>query len=172
MLASSDDKVRAGIGFRRRPGRRRTGVARGSSPAPAGGTSARGTGRGGEVSPARIQGRPLPPGYARSNHQTPPRLKRLLLPSTAFIRSGRRFARKHPQAASELQLALALLAEDAFHPQLKTHKLKGKLIGSWACSAGYDLRVVRGMVPVPRDNCSRSSKENHRKTTPDRLAVC
>ena len=84
----------------------------------------------------------MPPGYARSNHQTPPRLKRLLLPSTAFIRSGRRFARKHPQAASELQLALALLAEDAFHPQLKTHKLKGKLIGSWACSAGYDLRVV------------------------------
>jgi len=70
------------------------------------------------------------------------RLKRLLLPSTAFIRSARRFVRKHPQAATELQLALALLAEDAFHPQLKTHKLKGRLIGSWACSAGYDLRVV------------------------------
>jgi len=34
------------------------------------------------------------------------------------------------------------LSEDAFHPQLKTHKLKGKLAGSWACSAGYDLRVV------------------------------
>ena len=37
---------------------------------------------------------------------------------------------------------LALLSEDAFHPQLKTHKLKGKFAGSWACSAGYDLRVV------------------------------
>jgi len=84
----------------------------------------------------------LPPGYPRANRQTSPRLKRLLLPSTTFIRSGRRFARKHPQAASELQLALTLLAEDAFHPRLKTHKLKGKLIGSWACSAGYDLRVV------------------------------
>jgi len=35
-----------------------------------------------------------------------------------------------------------LLAEDAFHPQLRTHKLKGNLVGSWACSAGYDLRVV------------------------------
>jgi mRNA-degrading endonuclease YafQ of YafQ-DinJ toxin-antitoxin module len=69
-------------------------------------------------------------------------LKRLLLPSTAFIRSGQRFVRKHVQASTELQLALALLAEDAFHPKLKTHKLKGKLIGSWACSAGYDLRVV------------------------------
>jgi mRNA-degrading endonuclease YafQ of YafQ-DinJ toxin-antitoxin module len=57
-------------------------------------------------------------------------LKRLLLPSPAFIRSGRRFARKHPQMASELESVLALLAEDAFHPQLKTHKLKGKLAGS------------------------------------------
>ena len=43
--------------------------------------------------------------------------------------------------ASELQLTLELLSEDAFHPQLKTHKLKGKLAASWACSAGYDLRV-------------------------------
>jgi mRNA-degrading endonuclease YafQ of YafQ-DinJ toxin-antitoxin module len=39
-------------------------------------------------------------------------------------------------------LTLELLAEDAFHPQLKTHKLKGKLAGSWACSAGYDLRII------------------------------
>jgi mRNA interferase YafQ len=25
---------------------------------------------------------------------------------------------------------------------LKTHKLTGKLKGSWACSAGYDIRIV------------------------------
>jgi mRNA-degrading endonuclease YafQ of YafQ-DinJ toxin-antitoxin module len=69
-------------------------------------------------------------------------VKRLLLPSTAFVRSARRFTRKHPQVASELQLTLELLAEDVFHPSLKTHKLKGKLAASWACSAGYDLRVI------------------------------
>jgi mRNA-degrading endonuclease YafQ of YafQ-DinJ toxin-antitoxin module len=69
-------------------------------------------------------------------------LKRLLLPSNVFVRSARRFARKHPQLSAELRLTLELLAEDAFHPQLKTHKLKGKLTSSWACSAGYDLRVV------------------------------
>ena len=39
-------------------------------------------------------------------------------------------------------MTLELLAADAFHPRLKTHKLKGKLVGSWACSAGYDLRMV------------------------------
>ena len=69
-------------------------------------------------------------------------MKRLLLPSAAFVRSARRFSRKHPSSSTELQLTLELLAADAFHPQLKTHKLKGKLVGSWACSAGYDLRVI------------------------------
>jgi len=69
-------------------------------------------------------------------------LKRLLLPSKAFVRSARRFVHKHPRLGPELQLTLALLAADAFHPQLKSHKLKGKLAGSWACSAGYDLRIV------------------------------
>lgn len=69
-------------------------------------------------------------------------MKRLLLPSTAFVRSSSRFIRKHPHLREELQLVLELLAEDAFHPQLKTHKLKGKLAGSWACSGGYDLRII------------------------------
>jgi mRNA-degrading endonuclease YafQ of YafQ-DinJ toxin-antitoxin module len=69
-------------------------------------------------------------------------VKRLLLPSKAFIRTARRFTGKHPEVASEIQLTLELLAEDAFYPQLKTHKLKGKLAGSWACSAGYDLRFI------------------------------
>jgi mRNA-degrading endonuclease YafQ of YafQ-DinJ toxin-antitoxin module len=69
-------------------------------------------------------------------------LKRLLLPSKAFVRSARRFVHKHPQRGPELQWTLELLASDAFHPQIQTHKLKGKLAGSWACSAGYDLRIV------------------------------
>jgi len=69
-------------------------------------------------------------------------VKRLLLPSKAFVRSARRFSQKHPELRSELELTLELLASDAFHPRLKTHKLKGKLGGSWACSAGYDVRIV------------------------------
>jgi mRNA-degrading endonuclease YafQ of YafQ-DinJ toxin-antitoxin module len=39
-----------------------------------------------------------------------------------------------------------LLATDCFHPRLKTHKLKGELEGSWAFSAGYDLRIVFNFV--------------------------
>ena len=35
------------------------------------------------------------------------------------------------------------LEEDAFHPSLRTHKLKGRLAEQrWACSEGYDLRIL------------------------------
>ena len=61
---------------------------------------------------------------------------------------------KASQLAEELQLSLERLAEDAFHPQLKTHKLKGKLAGSVGMHAGYDLRIAfqfvkhRGEEPI------------------------
>lgn len=45
--------------------------------------------------------------------------------------------------------ALDRLAEDPFHPTLKTHKLSGQLKGLWACSVEYDARVVFAFEPDP-----------------------
>lgn len=73
-------------------------------------------------------------------------MKRALLPSKAFIRSAKRLTKRNPACVADLEVVLELLAEDAFHPSLRTHKLKGKLAKSWACSAGYDLRVVFQLV--------------------------
>jgi addiction module RelE/StbE family toxin len=50
--------------------------------------------------------------------------------------------KKDSRTAAELQEALEGLASDASHPRLRTHKLKGDLEGCWACTAGYDLRIV------------------------------
>jgi mRNA interferase YafQ len=58
------------------------------------------------------------------------------------VRTARRLVKKNPEAAPLFQAALEALTDDAFHPVLKTHKLKGELAGSWACSAGHDLRIV------------------------------
>ena len=69
-------------------------------------------------------------------------MKRTLLKSKAFIRSAKKYIKKSPQIVDDIKETLELLSEDAFHPSLKTHKLKGILEGSWACSAGYDLRIV------------------------------
>ncbi|MDI6756337.1 MAG: type II toxin-antitoxin system mRNA interferase toxin, RelE/StbE family [Thermodesulfobacteriota bacterium] len=74
-------------------------------------------------------------------------MKRRLLRSPSFVRAAQRLLRKQPLAATSFHQALTLLAEDAFHPKLRTHKLKGKLQGSWACTAGYDLRIVFDFVP-------------------------
>jgi mRNA-degrading endonuclease YafQ of YafQ-DinJ toxin-antitoxin module len=62
-------------------------------------------------------------------------MKRALLPSEAFIRSAKRLTKRDASVAADLEAVLELLAEDTFHPSLRTHKLRGKLAKSWTCSA-------------------------------------
>jgi|GEM_PF-33689 addiction module RelE/StbE family toxin len=71
---------------------------------------------------------------------------RLLLQSAAFVRGARRLVKKHPEVVPTLEATLGALMEDAFQAGLKTHKLKGELAGSWACSVGYDLRLIFDFV--------------------------
>jgi len=59
--------------------------------------------------------------------------------------------RKRPDLNSDIEETLRLLPVNPFAPQLETHKLKGKLSGSWACSAGYDLRIVFDFVKAGED---------------------
>ena len=65
-----------------------------------------------------------------------------LLRSAAFVRRARRLVRKNPATGPALRAAIELLTEDPFHARLRTHKLKGRLASSWACSVAYDLRIV------------------------------
>jgi mRNA-degrading endonuclease YafQ of YafQ-DinJ toxin-antitoxin module len=59
-------------------------------------------------------------------------MNRLLIKSSAFVRTAKCVLKKNPNLAVDIQTTLELLAEDAFHPSLKTHKLKGNFEGSWA----------------------------------------
>ena len=71
---------------------------------------------------------------------------RTLIWSNTFLRAFRRLIRKQPDLRKEVEDVLMLLVQDPFIPQLETHKLKGKLSGSWACSVGYDCRVIFDFV--------------------------
>ncbi len=73
-------------------------------------------------------------------------MNRELIQSTAFVRAARRYLKRHPAAAGDIEASLLLLSEEAFNPRLKTHKLKGHFKGAWACSAGYDLRIIFDFV--------------------------
>jgi mRNA-degrading endonuclease YafQ of YafQ-DinJ toxin-antitoxin module len=69
-------------------------------------------------------------------------VKHLLLRTSAFIRAARKLVKRSPQLAQDLAAALQQLEDDPNHPSLRTHKLKGELKNSFACSAGYDCRIV------------------------------
>ena len=57
---------------------------------------------------------------------------RTLIWGKAFVRAFKRTAKKYPDLREDIEKSLKLLAKDHFAPQLETHKLKGKLSGSWA----------------------------------------
>ncbi len=57
-----------------------------------------------------------------------------------------RTIKKHPTLNKDIEKTLRVLVKEPFAPHLETHKLKGKLSGSWACTVGYDLRIVFDFV--------------------------
>ena len=62
--------------------------------------------------------------------------------SARFTRRAKKLSRRNPRLIDDLGAALQVLERDPHHPVLRTHKLSGDLEGCWACSAGYDVRVV------------------------------
>jgi addiction module RelE/StbE family toxin len=75
---------------------------------------------------------------------------RELLWSNTFRRAFRRTVKRQPQSRGDIEATLRLLQADPFAPQLATHKLKGSMAGTWACSAGYDLRILFEFVSNPQ----------------------
>ncbi len=69
-------------------------------------------------------------------------MTRTLIRSPAFGRELRRWLKAHPDTAASIEATLEQLSADAAHASLRTYKLRGSLEGCWACSAGYDLRIV------------------------------
>lgn len=67
---------------------------------------------------------------------------RTLVFSSSFKRAFKTNIKRKPELKSKIEEKLRLLATDPYHPSLRTHKLKGKLSGVWACSVEYDCRIV------------------------------
>jgi len=69
-------------------------------------------------------------------------VKREVLSSSRFERDAKRLTKRQPLMAEKLEAVLNLLAADAHHPLLHTHKLTGQLEDAWSCTVAYDMRVV------------------------------
>ena len=80
--------------------------------------------------------------YSKATDEGNPFVKFVLLRSSVFLRNARKIVKKQPQLAQNIQQTIEILCIDPFQTRLKTHKLKGELKNSYACSAGYDLRII------------------------------
>jgi len=62
--------------------------------------------------------------------------------SPTFERRLRSFLKKHPDLLEMIQDRLNLLMADPFNPELKTHRLSGKLKDEWAARLTYEYRIL------------------------------
>lgn len=67
---------------------------------------------------------------------------KVIIFANSFKRAYKSLICKHPELKPKTENILRLLAENPFNPSLQTHKLKGQLAGSWACTVEYDCRIV------------------------------
>ena len=65
-----------------------------------------------------------------------------LVKSPSFEKAFVKFVKKFPYLKQSIERSLVELEENCFSEKLKTHKLGGKLFGAYACSCGYDCRIV------------------------------
>jgi addiction module RelE/StbE family toxin len=65
------------------------------------------------------------------------------------LRAFKRLVRQNPQQRPAIEQTLKQLADNPFHPSLRTHKLTGDLSGVWSCSVDYKLRILFEFVENP-----------------------
>lgn len=68
------------------------------------------------------------------------------------LRAFKRMVRQKPQLRPVIEETLEQLADDPFHPTLRTHKLSGELAGIWACSIDYSYRILFEFVANPESS--------------------
>jgi mRNA interferase YafQ len=67
---------------------------------------------------------------------------RELVLTSKFKRAYRKYVRKDGTLQRRIEDTLLQISQDVFANSLGTHKLSGELTGLWACSCGYDCRIV------------------------------
>lgn len=69
--------------------------------------------------------------------------------SSSNKRAFRKTIKKDPSLKSRIITTMRLMENDPFDSLLKTHKLKGVLADSYACSIDYNYRLIINVVKNP-----------------------
>lgn len=62
--------------------------------------------------------------------------------TASFLKISGKLLKKKPSLEKTFKELLTNLTTNPFTPSLKTHPLKGKLKGKYACSLTYELRII------------------------------
>jgi addiction module RelE/StbE family toxin len=60
----------------------------------------------------------------------------------SFVRCVKRLVKRNPSLGGELRETIESLGADMHSPSLRSHRLKGELIGCWACRVNHGIRIV------------------------------
>ena len=74
---------------------------------------------------------------------------RQLVLTPKFKRAHRKFVRRNKKLEQYIIIALRQMEQNLFATSLTSHKLGGTLIGFWACSCGYDCRIIFSLEIEP-----------------------
>ncbi|GAB1372308.1 hypothetical protein MASR1M45_23700 [Candidatus Kapaibacterium sp.] len=65
-----------------------------------------------------------------------------IVKSEVFTRKAGKLLKKQPELIPIIKNVLIKLKDNPYDLSLKSHKLKGKLKDSYACSINYDYRII------------------------------
>lgn len=73
---------------------------------------------------------------------TGPGAKYVLLWTETFVRTARKFLRRHPDLTGQFEEVLRQLERDPRDPRLRLHALHGRHEGKYAVRLTYEYRIV------------------------------
>lgn len=76
-------------------------------------------------------------------------MRRDVVETPGFARALRKFAGRNRKRQDCVAETLLRMGAEVFDPRLRTHGLSGNLDGRYACSCGYDCRIVFELVKNP-----------------------
>lgn len=75
---------------------------------------------------------------------------RELVLTPKFRRAFRKYVKREHSLQKRIEDTLESMQVDIFTSGLGTHKLSGELYGLWACSCGYDCRIIFTLETDPK----------------------
>jgi mRNA-degrading endonuclease YafQ of YafQ-DinJ toxin-antitoxin module len=68
--------------------------------------------------------------------------KRKIVLSKSFVKAYKKFIGRNSLLKKQIDSSIEEMESDLYAVKLRTHKLSGVLEGSFACSCGFDCRII------------------------------